>query len=515
VYTVGVDIGTTYIKGIVFTPEGEKVASVSRPTRIHYQGTEIADFYPDEIWEDTKDIIRELSSLCPHPEKIKALSFASFGEAGLMVDDRGNPLASSIAWFDHRSNDLMEAWKKEVDEFDVFKTAGVRISGVPSLAKILWEKKNLPDVHKKAKKWLFVPSYIIYKLTGEYRTDHSMASRSMLFDIHQKTWSEKICRLADISMDLLPPALPSGTPVGEIVGSVAKTLGLTGTVVVVLGGHDHPCGAFSTGMRQEGDIVNSTGTVDALYALIDPDRIDRRFFDAGVNFGCHVAEEKTYLLGGLLTAGILIEWFIENFYRHKKSAEKNEIYDLLARDAASSPVGSNGVFVLPHLRGAYTPHNDPVSKGAILGLRTTHSYKDIIRAVFEGLSLELRLIVDKYVELTGDTYSEVRCIGGGTKNRFWTQLKADTLNRKMVVDNIQENTSFGAAILGGIGAGIYRDVDDAFSIIRTKEDVIHPNPENTEIYGRLYDKCYLGLYDQLVGVNRDIEAVVRILAGSH
>ena len=130
-----------------------------------------------------------------------------------------------------------------------------------------------------------------------------------------------------------------------------------------------------------------------------------------------VADGKTYLLGGTLTAGILIDWFIDNFYKNQDTAKK-KIYDLLVQDASASPVGSRGIVVLPHLRGSYTPHNDPHSKGTILGLRTTHNYKDLIRALFEGLSLEFRVILDKYSELTGDPYPEVKCIGGGSQKVF-------------------------------------------------------------------------------------------------
>ncbi|MBW2155019.1 MAG: hypothetical protein JRH18_25605, partial [Deltaproteobacteria bacterium] len=377
-FTIGIDIGTTNIKGIVINPEGKKIAYVSRPTRIHYKGTEIADFYPDEIWQDIKTIISQLCSV--------------------LIDKKGKPMAPSIAWFDHRSNEIMEAWKKEVDEYEIFQITGLRIGGVSSLAKILWEKRNLLKIYQTAEKWLFIPSYIINKLTGKYITDYSMASRSMLFDIHKRVWSEKICRLADVRLDLLPKAEPSATPVGEIPRRLASSLGLPGHVVVVLGGHDHPCGAFSTGLRRKGDIVNSIGTVDVLYSIIDPAMIDQGFFDAAVSCGCHVVEGQTYLIGGTLTAGIMVDWFIDNFYKHMET-EKEKIYDLLVKDACNSPAGSNGVVVLPHLRGSYTPHKDPMSKGAILGLRTTHTYKDIIRAMFEGLALEFRVILDKYIEL--------------------------------------------------------------------------------------------------------------------
>jgi xylulokinase len=395
---VGIDIGTTNIKGIVFNPDGTRVSSVSRP---HYHGTEIADYYPEEIWEDVKDLLKELVSQCPYPEKIGALSLASFGEAGVAVDVKGKPLAPSIAWFDHRSNQVVEEWRDQVDEYEVFRITGMRIGSMSSLAKILWEKRNLPDVYGRIKKWLFVPSYIILKLTGEYRTDYSMATRSMLFDITKKVWSEKMCQLADIPIDLMPPAEASGTSIGDIAPRIAGCLGLKRNVLVVLGGHDHLCGAFSAGLRQTGDLVNSSGTTDTLCALIDPSRIDQEYFNAGVNCGCHVAADQTYLLGGIFTAGRLIDWFVDNFYPDD-TGSREKLYQRLIEHAKASPVGSKGLVVFPHLRGCFTPHYDPISKGAILGLRTTHTHNDIARAVFEGLALEFQVVLSKFKDLNGD-----------------------------------------------------------------------------------------------------------------
>ncbi len=508
---VGIDIGTTNIKGIVFNPDGTKVCSVSRPTRTHYHGTEIADYFPEEIWEDVKDLLKDLVSRCPHPEKIGALSLASFGEAGLAVDEEGKPLAPSITWFDHRSNQVIEEWKDQVDEYEVFRITGMRIGSMSSLAKILWEKKNLPDVYRRTRKWLFVPSYIILKLTGEYRTDYSMATRSMLFDIRKKTWSEKMCRLADIRIDLMPPAEASGTPIGYIAPRVAGNLGLKRNVLVVLGGHDHLCGSFSAGLRQTGDLVNSSGTTDTLCALIDPSRINQEYFNAGVNCGCHVAADQTYLLGGIFTAGRLIDWFIDNFYPEDKDSRET-LYQRLIDHAKAAPVGSKGLVVFPHLRGCFTPHYDPIAKGAILGLRTTHTHNDISRAVFEGLALEFRVVLSKFKELTGDHYPQVICIGGGSKNRFWTQLKADVTGRKLVVNNIKENTSLGAAILAGLGAGIYRSADHAFETLKRDNEVLQPEPENLEIYRQIYEQFYCRLYEKMTAVNYDIERLLKILS---
>jgi xylulokinase len=508
---VGIDIGTTNIKGIVFNPDGTKVCSVSHPTRTHYHGTEIADYFPEEIWQDVQDLLKGLVSRCPHPEEIGALSLASFGEAGLAVDEEGKPLAPSITWFDHRSNQVIKEWKDQVDEYEVFRITGMRIGSMSSLAKILWEKKNLPDVYRRTRKWLFVPSYIILKLTGEYRTDYSMATRSMLFDIRKKTWSEKMCRLADIAIDLMPPVEASGTPIGYIAPRVAGNLGLKRNVLVVLGGHDHLCGAFSAGLRQTGDLVNSSGTTDTLCALIDPRRIDQAYYNAGVNCGCHVAADQTYLLGGIFTAGRLIDWFVENFYPDDKESRET-IYQRLIDHAKAAPVGSKGLVVFPHLRGCFTPHYDPIAKGAFLGLRTTHTHNDIARAVFEGLALEFRVVLSKFKELTGDHYPQVVSIGGGSKNQFWTQLKADVTGRPLVVNNIKENTSLGAAILAGLGAGIYRSADHAFETLQSDNEVLQPEPKNFEIYRQIYEQFYCRLYEKMTAVNNDIERLLNILS---
>lgn len=508
--TIGIDLGTTNVKGIVFNREGEKVASVTRPTRTHYRGTEIADFYPEEFWDEIQAVLRELVSLCPHPEEIRALSFASFGETGVALDGKGEPLAPCIAWFDHRSREVVDEWRKGIDEYEVFRITGMRVSHIPSLAKILWEKKHLPEVYRKTKKWLFLVSYIILRLTGEYKTDHSMASRSLLFDVRRKVWSERMCELADIPMGILPPAVPSGTPVGEMRKGVASSLGLRPGVIVVLGGHDHLCGSFSAGLRRKGELLNSSGTGDALCALIDPEQVDERFFKAGVSYGCHVAGGHTYLLGGTHTAGRLIDWFIDTFYADSGLA-RGRIYELMIERASRSPVGSNGVVVLPHLRGCLTPYNDPVSKGAILGLRSTHTLNDIARALFEGLSLELRGVVDKFSELTGDPYSEMKYIGGGSRNHFWIQMKADVLERKICVNTIQENTSHGAALLAGIGSGVYRDADEAFRAVKSAEETFLPNPENSQIYRQMYEGVYRNLYGKMIGLNQDIESLLRSL----
>jgi xylulokinase len=258
--------------------------------------------------------------------------------------------------------------------------------------------------------------------------------------------------------------------------------------------------------------LNSSGTGDALFALIDPAQIDDRFYHGGVSCGCHVVGGQTYLLGGTHAAGRMIDWFLGAFYADA-SKPKDRLYAEMVERAAAAPLGSHGVIVVPHLRGCLTPHNDPVAKGAILGLRSTHTLNDMTRALFEGLSMDVRVIVETYAELTGDPYPELKYIGGGSRNPFWIQMKADVLERRIRVSTIGENASLGAALLAGMGCGLYRDADEAYAAVCAAEVEFTPNPANSIVYGEIYERVYRGLYRQMVGINQDLESLQRRLAG--
>lgn len=512
-FLVGMDLGTTNIKGLLFTREGQIVASTSQSTPTHYLGTESAEYHPEEFWEILQTILGQLVAACPHPEAIAGVAFSSFAESGVTLDADGTPLAPAIAWFDHRVLGILEELKRSLDEREVYRITGMPITHIASLGKILWERRNLPEVRRRTRTWLFLPSYLAYRLTGEYRADYSLASRTLLFDVRRRTWSERMCDLTGVPMDILPPVAPSGTPVGVIRPQVASALGLGRGVTVSLGGHDHLCGAFSAGVRRRGEILNSSGTGDAMCALIDPTQIDERFFHSGLGCGCHVVEGQTYMMGGVRAAGRMIDWFLENFYSHADpSMPKDRLYAEMIRRASRAPVGSKGVIVSPHFQGCHIPYHDPVAKGAILGLRSTHSLDDITRALFEGFSLQMRMVVETYSELTGDPYPEMKCIGGGSQNAFWVQMKADVLERTIRVSTIRENASHGAALLAGIGAGVYRDADEACETVSAPTIEYVPNPANFPVYRQIYEQVYRDLYRRMLGTNQDLETLQTFLA---
>jgi len=507
-YLIGMDLGTTNIKGLLFTREGAPVAAASRATPTRYRGTDSADYDPGEIWDAVQAILRELVQACPHPDAIVGLAFASFGESSLAVDREGTPLAPAMAWFDSRVFGVLEEFRQRVDEREVFRITGMALTHIAGIGKLLWEQRHLPDVFHRMRYWLAVPSYLVYRLTGEIRLDYSLASRTMLFDVHRRTWSERMCEWAGLPISILPPVAASGTPVGVIRHEVASALGLPATVVVSLGGHDHLCGALSAGIRRRGQILNSSGTGDSLVVALNADLVDERYFQAGVSCGCHVVPGVTYGLGGVRGSGRMIDWLRETLY----AGTDDTGYAALIAAAARAPVGSHGLIVAPHFQGAHIPQQDPLAKGAILGLRTGHTRDDLTRALFEALTFQLRLAMETYAELTGESFPDVICIGGGSQNAFWVQMKADVLNRRIRVGTLRENTAHGAALLAGIGAGVYRDAEEACAVAASPLHDYCPNPAHVPIYGDIFDQVYRALHAELTGLDHKLEALQARLA---
>jgi xylulokinase len=505
---IGMDLGTTNLKGVLFTRDGAQVAAASRATPTQYRGAESADYDPEEIWHAVQTILSELVKACPHPDAIAGLAFASFGESSLAVDGEGKPLAPAMAWFDSRVLGLLEEFRQRVDEREVFRITGMALTHIAGIGKLLWEQRHLPEVFRRMRYWLAVPSYLVHRLTGETRLDYSLASRTMLFDVHRRAWSERMCDLAGVPISILPPVAASGTPVGVIRREVAGALGLPATVVVSLGGHDHVCGALSAGIRRRGKILNSSGTGDSLVVTLDAEQVDERFFQAGVSCGCHVVPGLTYGLGGVRGSGRMIDWLRETFFE----GARNTGYETLVARAARAPAGSRGVVIAPHFQGAHIPQQDPMAKGAILGLRTGHTLDDITRALFEALSFQLRLAVDTYAGLTGETFPDVICIGGGSQNGFWVQMKADVLNRRIRVSRLRENSAHGAALLAGIGAGVYRDVEEACALASPPLQDYVPNPAHVPIYGDIFERVYCSLHATLAGMDQKLDALQARLA---
>ncbi|MGH2560376.1 MAG: FGGY-family carbohydrate kinase [Thermomicrobiales bacterium] len=495
---IGLDVGSTNVKAVAFAPDGRAVASASVPAMTHYPRPAWAYCEPAELWDQSVAVLRQVTSQIDDPRRIAGIAVASVGEAGVPLDARGEPTYHAISWFDRRTFQETEWLGHRLGVDHLFAVTGLSLQPIFSLCKILWLRAHEPDAFARTTRWLHVADYIAYKLSSAMATDHSLASRTFMFNLERRAWDDDILNACGIPRTLLAPLVHSGTAIGTVTSGAAVETGLPAGAVVATGGHDHVCGALAAGVVDPGAVFDSMGTAEALFIPLAKPITDPAFAEQGYTQGAHVVPNRYYTFGGIYTSGASVEWYRDLVGRDRPLAE-------LLAEAAEVPVGSLGVAFLPHLRIANAPHLDARSRGAFVGLTTDTGRPAMTRALCEGLAFEARTTLEPLLGYTGiERLADVTVIGGGSKNDLLMQIKATTLNARMQVIQREEATSLGAALLAGLGAGVYPDVDSAVAAVRSPPHTIAPAAQEIEQYERIYREVYAPLYDTLRPLNHRI-----------
>jgi xylulokinase len=494
---VGADIGTTNIKVVAFDPSGKAVAQASTPTPTHYPRPGWAHHDPEELWRSFAETLRRVTGRLDDAGRLASIAVASMGEAAVPLDARDRPTHEIIAWFDRRTRPQAEWLDRKVGRDRLFDATGLSLQPIFGLCKLIWLKENAPDAFERTSSWLNVADYVAFRLSGVRATDYSLASRTLALDLHEKRWDEEILRETGIPPDLFAPLRPSGTLLGSITPEAAEATGLPRSVQVAVGGHDHVCGALAAGVTEPGTMLNSLGTAEAIFLPLDEPLPVPEMGQQGYTQGAHVAGGY-YVFGGLYTSGASVEWF--------RSALGDEAgYETLISEAERVPAGSLGVFFLPHLRLANPPYDDPASRGAFVGLSTDAARGVLFRAVLEGLAFDSRNSLEPLLGYSNvDELQTIYAIGGGTQNRLLMRIKATVLDREITTLGVEEATSLGAAILGGIGAGVYADVPSALKELRYERVRVEPDREQAPLYDASFREVYRQLYPSLRDVHHAI-----------
>lgn len=497
-HLVGLDFGTTNIKAVVFSEDGRILSQASNPTPIHNEGYLRAVHHAEEMWQAAATTIGQAVGKLVD-KHIEGLAISSLAESVVPVDVDGRPLYPVIAWFDDRTIPQRDWWRKQLGAVRIFRICGVHLDHIFSINKMMWIRDHAPDAFRRTVRWLGVNDYLNYRLTGEQMTNPSIASRTMAFDVAARDWSRTMLELADIPLEQMPPVHESGSLVGRVTPQAATETGLPVGTPVFLGGHDHLCGALAAGVVSPGPVLNSLGTTEVL--LVAMDRFDPQGEDPeqqGFSHGCHVAPGKYYAFGGVRGAGHVTEWLRQLLGQRLASGDASlaEVYRAMTDAGMAAPRGSKGLFVLPFIAGG-RPHRDAEALGVFFGLRTVHNAGDIIRATYEGLSYELRYSIGLLEAFSGHPIQRLTGIGGGTRNELWLRVKADITGRPIDLPALTENAALGAALLAGLGSGVYRDVNDATHSVYRLERTIEPDRAAHEQYIEWYDQVYLPLYPQL------------------
>jgi sugar (pentulose or hexulose) kinase len=489
---LGIDIGTTHSKAGLFESDGTVVAIASRPTKSHQHAEGFVYYDPEEMWQTIASAIQEVTRNVNAAE-IGAVGIASMAESGLLVDtSTGEPRSPFMPWFDTCSMPQADFIKREADLYERFGISGLHNSFKLGLAKILWIRDRDPDALNHST-WLSSSSFIAYKLTGKMAFDYSLAARTYAFRIDRKQWDKDWIRHFGLDPELFPEAVPGGEPIGNVSGQVAAAIGLNSDTAVAIAGHDHVVAALAVGSITPGVVYDSMGTAETLVGTLTPRPLGEAEYKSGLSFGCHIAKDYYFWMGGNSASGGSVEWIRAQIDDPPMSYEV--LLDLLKRTEGEGPTG---ILYYPYLSGSGAPVPDSKAKAAFIGLSKEHGKAEIVKAVLEGTAYQLESIRRAAAQISGSVIEKLLVIGGGTRNPTWLQIKADVSDCELQLPPIPEATMLGAAMAAGIGAGIYASAEQAVGSISKKDSrIVSPDKRTHESYRKLYEEGYMPLQTPL------------------
>lgn len=486
---LGIDLGTTNCKALAIDADGETIAIVSLPTPASLPSGEgsaiMPEYNAEDLWQTSVRLIRLLLAKLPPGQNVAGVAVASMGEAGVLVDQAGSPIAPVMIWYDRRTVPWVGWWQERISVQTLYEITGLPLDYIYSANKLLWLRQQNPQVFAQASSWLCLADWITFRLTGQRTMSYSMASRTMLFDLRKQNWSNELLKLANLPSYLMPSALPSGEIAGALTQEAARQTGLQAGVPVAVGGHDHICAALAVGAFSPDIVLDSAGTVEALMITLDAPFLQGEMAAAGLCCGCHTARDRYYLIGGIMGGGVLA-WVS----RMLAADDSSNTINLLMKEADSSPMGAKGAWFIPYLEGSGPPLRDPGAWGAWLGLRSDHTRADLARAAVEGVSYAIRLVLEILQSSAGKSSAEMRCVGGGTRNVFWQKIKADVIGTPIDTPAFPDTTAQGAALLAGIGTGAFANEIDAAQKVYRSAVRYEVYPERFKFYDLGYQNVF-------------------------
>lgn len=504
-YLLGIDLGSTSLKAMIYDLDGNCAARSSRSTEVVHPDAGHPDWavwMPDAIWQSTADAIREAVSQIDDKSSIKAVAVTGMGMDGVPIDQSGQWLYPFISWHCPRTAPQHAWWMENVGPAKQFHLTGNPIWPINSALRILWMRQNEPAILDRTHKWLLIEDYVNFMLSGEMATDYSMACNTLLFDANTKDYVDELLTISGINRSMLADPKPSGTIMGEVTARAAEATGLAAGTPVVLGGHDFLCACLPVGAYKPGVVQDVIGTWEIIVAGMAKPVVTPEVRDMGWWIDAHVARD-TYAAMGSAVAADMLEWYRREFGTvDGKEADWKDLID----EARQSPPGANGVMFLPHFSGSTIPIIDGQSRGAFAGLRNRVTRGDMLRAIMEGLNFQFLQILKGVEGALQVTPEKFVAVGGGVQNDLWMQAKADAVGKPIEAPDIEEATPLGAAILAGIGIGFYTDEDHAWRRIYKPGKVYEPDPKLTDFYAErfaVYEQMYPALapvHHQMAGL---------------
>jgi xylulokinase len=480
------DLGTTGNKASLFDEQGKVCASSLSVYGTEYPRPNWVEQNPEDWWKAVCASTKELLSVSKvTPKQIACITFSGQMMGCVVLDRKARPIRNALIWADTRAIPEAEQMIAKVGMKNAYRITGHRASSSYSAAKIMWVRDHQPEIFSEAHKFVNAKDFIVARLTGVFATDFSDASSTNLYDLETYEWSPTMLEASGLDRSILPDLHESTDVVGQVLASVADEVGVAAGTPVVIGGGDGCCAAAGAGVVREGSAYNYLGSsswiaIASRQPIFDPSM--RTFTWA------HMMRGMYSPCGTMQAAGGSYQWLRDIFcQQEKEAAERLKVspYELMNLQAEKSKPGANGLLYFPYLLGERAPRWNPDARAVYFGLNMGHTRADIIRATLEGITLNLKVILDAFCQ-QGAQIEAMRVIGGGASGRTWRQIMADIYGipiRRPAL--LAEATSFGAALAGGIGVGIYKD----WSLAETLTPIVDELQPNTQLAAQ-YEKLY-------------------------
>jgi len=460
-YLLGIDIGTSGAKALLCTDHGRIAAVAAKEYPCMHPKPLWSEQNPSDWWRATAESVQQVL----RKARIKGKDVQGIGLTGQMhgavfMDDKNKVLRPAILWNDQRT---------AAECTEITRTIGrkrlLRLVCNPALTgftapKILWVRRHEPKVYERTQKILLPKDYIRFRMSGEYATEVSDASGTLLLDIRKRAWSRPLLSSLGIDPALLPACFESEEVSAEVSAAAAGKLGVPAGTPIVGGGGDQAAGGVGNGIVRAGVIGATIGTSGVVFAFSDKVQTDAL---GRVHTFCHAVRGKWHVMGVMLSAGGAVQWYrntLGDIERAEAAKRRCDPYDLLCEEAALAPTGSEGLMFLPYLTGERTPHANPNARGAWIGLTARHNRNHLIRSLLEGVTFGMRDSLE-IIKGMGVPIRQIRVSGGGARNAFWRQMQADIYGRSIVTINASEGPAFGSALLAGVGTGAFKNIGEA------------------------------------------------------
>lgn len=495
-YLIGVDLGTSGTKTVLFAEDGSVVASCTIEYPLYQLQNGWAEQDPLDWWNavcgTTKAVIAKAGISA---SEIKGVGLSGQMHGLVMLDKSGNVLRKSIIWCDQRTAKECDEITQKVGAENLIKiTANPALTGFTA-SKIMWVKNNEPEIYEKCAHILLPKDFIRYKLTGEFATEVSDASGMQLLDVPNRKWSEQVLDALQIDKALLGKVYESPEITGKITKAASDLSGLAEGTVVVGGAGDNAAAAVGTGTVLDGKAFTTIGTSGVVFAHTSKLSIDPK---GRVHTFCCAVPGAWHVMGVTQGAGLSLKWFRDNFCHEEMIAAagmKKDPYFLMDKQAEEIPIGSDRLLYLPYLMGERTPHLDPNCRGVFFGLSAMHTRQHLLRAVMEGVTFSQRDSVEVLREM-GVSINEMLACGGGGSSALWRQMLADVYGCPVKTVVSKEGPALGVAILAGAGTGVYSSVQDGCAAVIKTNPPQNPISQNSAEYEKFYN-VYRALYPAL------------------